>query len=39
VKDFGSALLKDSPQAVIVCREGSAADTYAKEHEYTVEYI
>jgi hypothetical protein len=39
VKDFGSTLLKDSPQAVIVCHEGSAADTYAKEHEYTAEYI
>ena len=39
VKDFGSALLKDSPKAIIVCRRGSAADAYAQEHQYKIEYM
>lgn len=39
VKDIGENLLKDSPQAVIVCNKGSAADAYAKARGYAVEYL
>ena len=39
VKDIGENLLKDSPQAVIVCRRGSAAETYAMAEGYPVEYL
>ena len=39
VKDIGENLLKDSPQAVIVCRRGSAAEAYAQAAGYPMEYL
>jgi len=39
VKDFGSSMLKDSAQAVIVCRRSSAADAYAQASGYPLHYI
>lgn len=39
VKEFGEDILKDSPQAVIICKAGSAADLYAQTAGYNVKYI
>ena len=39
VKEIGENLLQDSPQAVIVCTRGSAADAYAQANGCQVEYI
>jgi len=39
VKELGEDILKDSPQAVICCRQGSCADAYAQANGYKTEYI
>lgn len=39
VKEFGEDILKDSPQAVVCCSEGSAAEAWAKKSEYAYQLI
>lgn len=39
VKEFGEDILKDSPQAVVCCSEGSAAEAWAKKSGYACQLI
>lgn len=39
VKEFGEDILKDSPQAVVCCSEGSAAEAWAKKSGYAYQLI
>jgi len=38
VKEFGEDILKDSPQAVVCCKAGSAADLFAQAAGYPVKH-
>lgn len=39
VKEFGEDILKDSPQAVVCCSEGSAAEAWAEKSGYACQLI